>query len=498
MSRRSFLVRSGTVVAAAGTGGLLVAGPAAAANITACDGVIRDEGGEVFDITMSDYGAAGDGTTDDTSAIPAAVSDAAAVGGVVFAPAGVYRITSQIEFSGSVSLVGVGAKAKGDIATQDPGSGNTVFLCDAASAGILVTSNGTFRDFECDGNNTATVPLQHGKLVSGVAQATSGATFVCVWVKNSAGNGFTVYGAQNSAYHDCRARINAGDGLYVDGGAGGLTFWHWEESDNAHYGVHGDAQVSGGTGTYQTHTEDIHFFSGICDGGSVNGIGKMKLRKAVNWSFPALSLVGSSHMSGPTVDLDQTDGYGLDFSGCWIWGNSNYAGIQVGGTGPSTGTPRAFLVTNDIEWHNSGSSVTVTGAPGINRFVARGWMYENAAPVGPSSGPAIDTMLEGRNGGWVTPNPWAPGWSSQGIKYRVNADGAVEFTGAATASNLTASQLFTLAAGYRPSATVTLPAPHSASGAISYVTITSAGVVSTPNPGLFGQVWMDGLSFPTR
>jgi hypothetical protein len=493
LNRRSFLARSGVLVAAAGSGGLLAAGPADAANITACDDVILDQGGEVFNIKMSTYGAVGNGTTDDTAAIQAAVNAAAAVGGTVFAPAGVYKITSQIEIPGSVSLVGHGPK------TADTGNGNTVFLCGAAGAGILVTGSGTYRDFQCNGNATATHPLQHGKIVGGVAQATSGATFISVWASNSASHGWWIYGAQNSAYHDCRSRLNAGDGLYIDGGAGGLHIWHWAEQENGGIGVHSDATVTGGTGTYVDHTEDIHFYSGICDGSSSTnpGTGKMSLKKATNWSFPDLSIVGNDNTSGPTVVLDQSYGYGLDFSGCWIWANTNspIPGIQVNGTDPSspTGTPRAFLIMNDVQWHDA--TITIVNAPNANRFYARSWMYDNAAPVGPSGGPAADTLLIGRTGAWVTPT-YASGWSSQGIKYRINADGAVQFMGSATASNLTASQLFTLGLGYRPDHTLELPVQNGSGS--TYVTITSAGVVSTPNPGLFGSVWMDGVSFPVR
>jgi hypothetical protein len=490
LNRRSFLVRSGAIAAATGAGGLLVPGRASAADITGnIDGVIQDQGGEVFNVMF--YGAVGNGTTDDTSAIQSAVTAAAAVGGIVFAPAGSYKITSQIEFSGSVSLVGEGPK------TADTGDGATVFLCAAAGAGILITGCGTYRDFQCDGTSTATAPLQHGKLVGGVAQATRGATFICVWASNSAAAGWRIYGALDASYHDCRARINAGDGLYIDGGAGRLHFWHWEESENGGIGVHADGAITGGTGTYVDHTEDIHFFSGICDGSSSTnpGTGKISLAKATNWSFPDHSIVGNTNTSGPTVVLDQSSGYGLDFSGCWFWANTNSSlpAIKVNGTGPSSGTPRTFLLVNDAQFHDA--TVTIVGSPGINRFIGRSWMYDNAAPVGPSGGPAADTLLIGRTGAWVTPT-YASGWSSQGIKYRINADGVVQFMGSVTAGSLTASQLFTLGLGYRPDHTVELPIQNGSGS--TYVTITAAGVVSTPNPGLFGQVWMDGASFPTR
>jgi hypothetical protein len=58
------------------------------------------------------YGATGNGTTDDRVAIQAAIDAAnTAGGGVVFFPAGTYRVTSALTMYGRVSLLGVGANA---------------------------------------------------------------------------------------------------------------------------------------------------------------------------------------------------------------------------------------------------------------------------------------------------------------------------------------------------------------------------------------------------
>ena len=86
--------------------------------------------GYFFNVKSSAYGAAGDGTTDDTTAIVSAITAAGASGGIVFFPAGVYRVTSQIDLPANVSLLGLGpentfitmAHASNDLLELDGGS----------------------------------------------------------------------------------------------------------------------------------------------------------------------------------------------------------------------------------------------------------------------------------------------------------------------------------------------------------------------------------------
>jgi hypothetical protein len=66
--------------------------------------------GLVFNVKSPAYGGVGDGTTNDQTAIQAALAAAvAAGGGIVFFPKGTYLITTAIEWSHLVSAVGVGA-----------------------------------------------------------------------------------------------------------------------------------------------------------------------------------------------------------------------------------------------------------------------------------------------------------------------------------------------------------------------------------------------------
>lgn len=64
------------------------------------------QGGIGFDVTHPDFGATGDGETDDTAAIQAAVAAAVAAGGMVYFPPGRYLVSAQLVADKSVRIQG--------------------------------------------------------------------------------------------------------------------------------------------------------------------------------------------------------------------------------------------------------------------------------------------------------------------------------------------------------------------------------------------------------
>lgn len=92
-------------------------------------------GGGGYSVTDSPFNATGNGTTDDTAAVQAAVNAAHAVGGaVVFFPAGTYRITSALTLYSYVRLVG--ASMKTTTIRQISTTANGVFGHELEGAGI--------------------------------------------------------------------------------------------------------------------------------------------------------------------------------------------------------------------------------------------------------------------------------------------------------------------------------------------------------------------------
>lgn len=90
--------------------------------------------GLFFNVQSAAYGATGDGTTDDTTAITAAITAATVSGGIVFFPAGTYRVTSSISLPADVSLLGLGSDIS--IITMDHASNNLLVLSGASSGGF--------------------------------------------------------------------------------------------------------------------------------------------------------------------------------------------------------------------------------------------------------------------------------------------------------------------------------------------------------------------------
>ena len=90
---------------------------------------IRSKSRPTYDVTHPDWGATGDGTTDDSTAINAAITAAnAAGGGTVILPRGNYLILSPITLKANVQLVGVGGVG------NDPGLGSYISVTTAINA----------------------------------------------------------------------------------------------------------------------------------------------------------------------------------------------------------------------------------------------------------------------------------------------------------------------------------------------------------------------------
>lgn len=116
------------------------------ANLLAGQLVVPTDGGAVINVKDPAYGAVGDGVTDDTAAIQAAIN----AGGRVLVPDGVYRITSTITYTNARARILEGC-GFGHISTNS----GTIFRWDGATNGVVFHldgfSQGMMKGFAIDG-----------------------------------------------------------------------------------------------------------------------------------------------------------------------------------------------------------------------------------------------------------------------------------------------------------------------------------------------------------
>lgn len=508
--------------------------------------------------------------TDDTVALVAALT-AAGLRTTVLVPAGIYTIRGSSYAGDSSGGNQLHLKSAGGLRGHGGRGANSVFLCADETAGVLAIASACYEGFMVDGNNIATTPLWNGIIegpdsagtTGGVGEPTGGlptgpptgvvdgygisyATFIDVWATRSAGNGWAIIYSQNNTYYDCGTTDHAGDGLYIDGGAGGLDFFNFYERGSKGYAIHGDALVPAATG-YATNVSDMRFFGGTLDSDpNRQGMSKVYLRFAFDWRFEHTKIVGTN-LSGPTVHLDQVQAYGLDFFGCWIWAtpkgtNPGNACIQIDGIAPYNNS-YVFSFMDGCYFGSGDNSVYIGSSNEYYLYSGRGWLGDETTygPVTSSALPAsaavvsapdvvlpdANVLLSGRTGSWQLAS-LASGWTGS-VYYRVMAEGWVQMKGSAQSGAGAAGTLFTLPLGYRPlgggpseggdtyHATVAIDNGTGSTPGVGLVTIEKAtsienGDNTNTNPGavVFGTlpgggsltagsaVHLDGVFFPIR
>lgn len=109
----------------------------------------KAEGGALPDSlsSLKDFGALGDGITDDTAAVQAAVDASVGSGTMLFCPAGTYKLSAPINVGGVLSMIGEGCSV--DRGASAPGPGTWFYLAHSGVGFFLVTTRqgGMFQHF---------------------------------------------------------------------------------------------------------------------------------------------------------------------------------------------------------------------------------------------------------------------------------------------------------------------------------------------------------------
>lgn len=183
--------------------------------VQSVNGIEPDENGNVEIeasaqnvVNVRDYGAAGDGVTDDTAAIAAAIADLAA-GETLYFPAGVYRV-SNIDLKSDMTLRGDGWCSV--IKLLDcPDGAETRNCIDVKNAENII-----IRDIKLDGNRmeggeykqTSTGASQDSRLNGIHIRYASNIYVENVWMRNNGYHGCIMTFASNVALKNCKVTDN--------------------------------------------------------------------------------------------------------------------------------------------------------------------------------------------------------------------------------------------------------------------------------------------------
>jgi hypothetical protein len=259
---RRLMLRSIAGVGGLGAGAALLGAPASAAAAA--------ESGQTGWINVrTDFGAKGDGVTDDTSAIQQALA-AVPVGGVVYFPNGVYQVSSPL------TVTVAGTKLLGDKASTGysaGGANQTVVNAASGFAGAAVIVAASIPDFamrdltvHAPNTTGTTIGLQitgsGSCMLENVLVARTAGDGIYLGGANpvvlrqvgvyhagtgGAGHGFNIQGISDSWYTDCLAAGCATSGWNIQGGDNS-TWIGCRAEDGLKYGFwfHDTASLYGG------------------------------------------------------------------------------------------------------------------------------------------------------------------------------------------------------------------------------------------------------------
>lgn len=216
-SRRDALRAGGFSAAVMALAAGVSADPAAATTVsTAVDAVFA---------TPEQYGAIGDGITDDTAALNAVL----AANKNVRLGATTYLIKGSVVRPSDVNITGAGGTSTGINASA------TVLLCAGSDAGLkILGGGGMVRGLTVEGANKAAVCIRIG----GSTQAEWGAyvSLMDVTARNAAGDNWQLYASQNGSMIHCNS-IGGNRGMVLDYGVGGWLFNRLEVDSPAGVGL---------------------------------------------------------------------------------------------------------------------------------------------------------------------------------------------------------------------------------------------------------------------
>lgn len=328
-------------------------------------------------ITPQDYGAVGNGTTDDTAAIQSALT--AAAGKSLYFPAATYKITAAltIPINSHINILGDGPS--NSVINQTSTSANALTITDAIGItiqgiGFTGPTSGTgiglsfvlgvnANTFQCDIKDVSASSFgSHGISIATPTLC----NLVRVVSQNNGGSGFnTTSQAASTTFQDCAANSNTGNGFTIN---------------NLSYGnITGCGAVSNGTIGYSlTNCNSVSLISSgaqnnVSNGFDISGGNTVSLVSCYTLTNNAIGVhFGSSHVQGYIQGYyDNSPGGGATNSikidsGCKV---------VVGGNNTTTATSFDANATSRLD----GNNILASGNQGNSSITANRAAITNSA-----------------------------------------------------------------------------------------------------------------------
>lgn len=167
-------------------------------------------------VSVKDFGAVGDGVSDDTAAIQYALNS----GYGIYFPKGTYIITSQITIPSNSNITGEGPLSviKRGASTTAPANNSFIINTNWAASGYSGDINITISDIAFDGNKANNTAWCNGLYIRASKQIYLNNVYAYNWGQSSPvgnGTGLVFSAVDIGEMNDCKAYSNDGDGMLL-------------------------------------------------------------------------------------------------------------------------------------------------------------------------------------------------------------------------------------------------------------------------------------------
>jgi hypothetical protein len=329
------------------------------------------------------YGAVGDGVTDDTAAIAAAIAVVDAAGGVVYFPPGTYLTSAQINIFGA------------NVTMRGAGPSTIIKAKNAANVGVMfwvqsTASNFTAEAFVLDGNrdNLGTSGSYAGCL-GFMCYESDGVLFRDVEVKNVNSIGIGV--ESPTAWHDARATFERcwihHNGMLTAKEGNDVFLYNVSNCKFTDclfehgYGTGGGGLYAGGgvVGSYiETTFVNCTFRDNFNGGGQTGGQGYPDLDN--RWSYIGCVFELTEADPHATCGIEGSD-RGLLVDGCEFYGHTGSTGGAIAFHG-DFGTPTdeaGWLIVTNCVFVNNFYAITQTNTGDVSHILIANNRFEGGA-----------------------------------------------------------------------------------------------------------------------